>query len=177
MNQQNDDQAYQKQAEELLAHPGSPDDAARAHLTLGCIHEHEADWLAAIESYRQVLANDPRDPALQYYGNNNLGYSLIQLGRFDEAEGYCVAAIDVDEHRHNAHKNLGLVHQGQGRWTDAAMCFATAYQRNPRDPRAWRHLEQLLSTRPDLLGQDEALRREVDSLRKMITAGGCVLAH
>ena len=177
MNRQNEDQARQKQAEDVRARPGSPDDAAREHLTMGCLHEQEADWAAAIESYRQVLANEPQDPMLQYFGNNNLGYSLIQLSRFDEAEDYCVAAIEVDEQRHNAHKNLGLVYQGQGRWLDAAFCFAAAYQRNPRDPRAWRHLEQLLQAQPTLLGQHESLRREVADLRRMIETGGCVLAH
>jgi Tfp pilus assembly protein PilF len=111
-SQEDEDQAYRKQAEQLLAHPRSRDDAARAHLTLGCIHEHEADWTAAVESYRQVLACEPCDPTVQYFGNNNLGYSLIQLGRFDEAEDYCTAAIAIDEQRHNAHKNLGLVCQG-----------------------------------------------------------------
>ena len=177
MNRKNEDQEYQKQAEQLLAGPCEPDDAARAHLTLGCIHEHDADWAAAIESYRQVLAAEPQDPMLQYFGNNNLGYSLIQLGRFDEAEDYCVAAIAIDADRHNAHKNLGLVSQGQGRWADAAFSFATAYRRNPLDPRAWRHLEQLLSARPNLLGEHEALRREVEALRRMFDAGGCALSH
>jgi tetratricopeptide (TPR) repeat protein len=177
MNKQSEDQIDREEAEKLLADPRGPEDRARAHLTLGCLHENEADWEAAIVSYREMLANDPQDPILQYYGNNNLGFSLIQLGRFDEAEDYCAAAIAVDEGRHNAHKNLGLVCQGQGRWADAAMCFVAAYRRNPRDPRAWRHLQQLLEARPNLLLQDEGLRREVGALRRMIEAGGCALAH
>jgi tetratricopeptide (TPR) repeat protein len=173
VNQKDEDQALQKQAEELLARPCGPDDAARAHLTLGCVHEHEADWEAAIASYRQVLANDPQDPTVKYYGNNNLGFSLIQLGRFDEAEDYCLAAIEVDVHRHNAHKNLGLVHQGQGRWLDAALSFLTAYELNPRDPRAWHHLEQVLAARPVLLKQSESLRAGVEAMQKAIVDGDC----
>ena len=166
MNRQNEDRAYQTQAEQVLANPREPDDAARAHLTLGCIHEHEADWPAAIESYRQVLANEPQDPTLRYFGNNNLGYSLIQLSRFDEAEDFCTAAIEVDEYRHNAHKNLGLVYQGQGRWLDAALSFLTAYELNTRDPRAWHHLEQLLSARPDLLRGSASLRSRVEAVKQ-----------
>lgn len=73
MNRQNEDQAHRQAAELALAVPCRPDDAARAHLTLGCVHEHEADWEAAIASYRQVLACDPKDPTLSYFGNNNLG--------------------------------------------------------------------------------------------------------
>jgi tetratricopeptide (TPR) repeat protein len=166
MNQQNEDQAYKMQAEQLLANPREPDDVARAHLTLGCMHEHEADWPAAIESYRKVLANEPRDPTVQYFGNNNLGYSLIQLGRFDEAEDFCTAAIEVEERRHNAHKNLGLVYQGQGRWLDAALSFLTAYELDSRDPRALHHLEQLISARPDLLHGSASLRSRVAAVKQ-----------
>ena len=173
MNQENDNQRHRQQAEELLARPCRPDEAARAHLTLGCVHEHELDWEAAIASYRQVLANDPQDPTVKYFGNNNLGYSLIQLGRFDEAEDYCLAAVDVEGHRHNAHKNLGLVYQGQGRWLDAALSFLTAYELNPRDPRAWHHLEQALAARPALLKQSESLRAGVEAMQKAIAEGGC----
>ena len=173
MNQENDNQRHRQQAEELLARSCQPDDAARAHLTLGCVHEHELDWEAAIASYRQVLANDPQDPTVKYFGNNNLGYSLIQMGRFDEAEDYCLAAVDVEGHRHNAHKNLGLVYQGQGRWLDAALSFLTAYELNPRDPRAWHHLEQVLAARPILLKQSESLRAGVDAMQKAIVEGGC----
>ena len=173
MSQENDDQRHRQQAEELLARPCRPDEAARAHLTLGCVHEHELDWEAAIASYRQVLDCDPEDPAVKYFGNNNLGYSLIQLGRFDEAEDYCLAAIEVNGHRHNAHKNLGLVYQGQGRWLDAALSFLTAYELNPRDPRAWHHLEQILAVRPALLKQSESLRAGVEAMQKAIVEGGC----
>jgi tetratricopeptide (TPR) repeat protein len=173
LNQENDDQRHRKQAEELLARPCPPDEAARAHLTLGCVHEHESNWEAAIASYRQVLACDPEDTAVKYFGNNNLGYSLIQLGRFDEAEDCCLAAVDVDVHRHNAHKNLGLVYQGQGRWLDAALSFLTAYELNPRDPRAWHHLEQVLAARPVLLKQSGSLRAGVEAMQKAIVEGGC----
>ncbi len=175
MNPYDDDQAFRKQAEQVLAHPCAPDEAARAHLTLGCVHEHESDWDAAIASYRQVLASDPQDPTLRYYGNNNLGYSLLQLGRFDEAEDHCLAAIEVDGHRHNAHKNLGLAYQGQGRWLDAALSLLTAYELNPQDPRAWHHLEQLLEARPTLLSQSESLRSGVEGMKKAIANGGCAM--
>ena len=98
---------------------------------------------------------------------------LIQLGRFDEAEDYCLAAVEVEGHRHNAHKNLGLVYQGQGRWLDAALSFLTAYELNPRDPRAWHHLEQVLAARPVLLKQSESLRAGVEAMQKAIVEGGC----
>jgi Flp pilus assembly protein TadD len=174
MNQRDDKQWHRMQAEELLARPCSSDDAARAHLTLGCVHEHEADWEAATASYRKVLACDPQDPIVKYFGNNNLGYSLIQLGRFDEAEDSCLAAIDVDAHRYNAHKNLGLARAGQGRWLDAALSLAEAARLCPEEPRAWLHLQRLLAERPALLDQSTQLRGAFDELMACYQSSGSI---
>lgn len=175
--QQIKDQEYRNQAEKLLANPAGPDDKARAYLTLGCICEHELNWEAAITNYARALASTPQEVSLRYFSNNNLGYSLIQLGRYDEAEEYCEAAIEVDADRHNAHKNLGLAQQGQGRWLDAAFCFARASCISPSDPRSWWHLEQLLTTRPHLLTESPKLKREVEHLRDMIEGNGCMRFH
>lgn len=175
--QQIKDREYRAQAEQLLANPKGPDDVARAYVTLGCVCEHESNWEAAISNYARAIASAPQDKSLRYFGNNNLGYSLIQLGRFDEAEEYCEAAIEVDEERHNAHKNLGLAFQGQGRWLDAAFCFSRAARISPSDPRSLWHLEQLLSSRPDLLDQSPELRREVEHLQDLIDGNGCMRFH
>jgi tetratricopeptide (TPR) repeat protein len=175
--QQIEDIGHRRQAEELLANPQGPDDIPRAYMMLGCLDEHEQDWVAAIAHYRQALAADPHHHVVRYFTNNNLGYSLIQLGRFDEAEKYCAEAIEVDPDRHNAHKNLGLVRQGQGDWLDAAFRFAIAYRIYPGDPRSLWHLEQLLSAQPQLMEQSDELREIVDLLREMIQRGGCARAH
>ena len=111
-----------------------------------------------------ALAAEPQDRKVRYFSNNNLGYSLVQLGRFDEAEEYCEAAIGIDKDRHNAHKNLGLVYQGQGRWLDAAFCFVCATWLAPGDQRALMHLRQLLKMRPQLTAQSGDLEKEIERL-------------
>jgi Flp pilus assembly protein TadD len=121
-----------------------------------------------------VLACDPEDPAVKYFGNNNLGYSLIQLGRFDEAEDYCLAAIEVNGHRHNAHKNLGLARAGQGRWLDAALSLTEAARLCPEDPRAWLHLQKLLAERPALLDQSAQLRGSFAELMAWYESSGSI---
>ena len=155
------DELQRQNAEAALANPCLPDDVARAHLVLGALDEHVQDWGSAITHYRQVVAEAPLDPEIRYFGHNNLGFCLIQLGYFDEAEPCCLAAIEVEPRRHNAHKNLGLVFIGQGRWLDGALALLEACQRNPADPRAWRHLEQLLAAKPGLLEQSADLRRGI----------------
>jgi tetratricopeptide (TPR) repeat protein len=170
MNQrQIEDLEYRRQAEEVLANPQDADDQARAFVTLGCVSEHEEDWEAAIANYQKALAAMPQNASLRYFGNNNLGYSLIQLGRFDEAEGYCVAAIEIVADRHNAHKNLGLVHQGQGRWMAAACSFLKAAWLAPRDQRAFRLLGNLLDAHPELLSQSAELKDGVERFQQYLS--------
>lgn len=115
MNQllmQNDE--IRREAESRLADPQSSDELAQAFVNLGCVCERECDWDMAIANYRQALDAASQDPQIRYFGHNNLGYSLIQQGRYDEAEPYCEAAIDIQPNRHNAHKNLGLSIRARG---------------------------------------------------------------
>jgi tetratricopeptide (TPR) repeat protein len=130
--------------------PLDSEDRAIELLRLGICHEKRQAWQEAVDAYSGAVEIGTPDQKLQYFSFNNLGYSLIQLRRFAEAEGPCLRAIEVDSERHNAYKNLGLAFQGQERWLDAALCFVKAYGICPADRRAWVHLEQLLHAYPDL---------------------------
>lgn len=147
---------------------------ARAWLAKGCEQERNLDWDGAIASYNQALSADSVDPLIRYFANNNLGYSLLQLGRFDEAEEYCEAAIRINPERHNAHKNIGLAREGQGRWLDAALSLTEAVRLYPRDTRAWLHLQKLLTNKPGLLAQSPDLAMAVASLEAGYHSAGGV---
>ena len=151
-----------------------PESSARRWLARGCEQEHVQDWEGAVASYGNALAEDPQDPMVRYFANNNLGYSLNQLGRFDEAEGYCEAAIAINPVQYNAHKNLGLAREGQGRWLDAAYSLAEAVRLCPQNTRAWLHLRQLLTFQPGLLAQAPDLAGEVTALEAVYRASGAV---
>jgi tetratricopeptide (TPR) repeat protein len=75
-----------------------------------------------------------------YFLNNNLGYSLVQVGLFEEAEPYLRAAIEIDPQRQNAYKNPGLSLQGQRRYSEAAISYLESVKTCPADPRAFKHL-------------------------------------
>lgn len=152
------------EAKRRLNDADGPDERARAYLTLGCLSEQREHWDRAVSYYCRVLAEASQIDIFRYFGNNNLGYSLIQLGRFDEAEAYCLAAIELNLDQHNAHKNLGLVRQGQKRWLEAAFCFTEAYRLCPQDPRAWHLLSTVLTTQPGLLKASRDLRMLVTNL-------------
>jgi tetratricopeptide (TPR) repeat protein len=177
MNQNEADDRQRQAAEAILSNPREPDDIARAHLVLGALDEHRHDWEGAIAHYRAVLAQVPQDSDTRYFGNNNLGFSLIQLGRLDEAEPYCVTATEVKPRRHNAYKNLGLVFIGQGRWLDGALSRLEASRRAPDDPRAWQHLEQLLRAKPSLLDQSLELRTGISLVEKALAGGEGARVH
>jgi tetratricopeptide (TPR) repeat protein len=85
-----------------------------------------------------------------YFINNNLGYSLNMLGKFDEGEPFCRAAICIDAQRPNAFKNLGIACRGQGRYIEAADCFVKATQVDASDSRSLKLLEELIEQHPEL---------------------------
>lgn len=153
---------------------GNSEEIARVSLAEGCQFEKCQDWEGAIASYRQALEADPKDPLVRYFANNNLGYSLIQLGRFDEAEEYCETAIDINPEQYNAHKNLGLAREGQGRWLDAALSLAEAARLCPANTRAWLHLQQLLKLRPELLAQAPEMVGDIAALEAIYRFSGLI---
>jgi len=144
-----------------LEFPLGPEDRAIELVRLGWCYERKQAWREAADAYSEAVEIGPSDMRLRYFCYNNLGYSLIQLGRFAKAELPCLLAMAIGPERHNAYKNLGLVRQGQGRWLDAALCFVQALGICPADRRAWIHLEQLLRDHPDLPGSSVELSQAI----------------
>ena len=150
--------------------------AAQRCISEGCCREQRQDWLGAIEQYRRALALDAADPRVRYFGHNNLAYSLLQLGRFAEAEPHCVSAIEINGDQYNAHKNLGLALQGLGRMKDAAICLLNAARLAPGNTRAWLHLQKLLQEHPTLPEQFRDVAAGVAEVRAYYEANGGVPA-
>ena len=139
--------------EKILTLEDDPDARARCLLTMGQLFEKKGDFEAAATAYSRAFTLQARENETWYFLNNNLAYSLNQVGRHAEAEAYCRAAIAIDPERHNAHKNLGLSLQGQGRYLEAAQCLLAAAQARPDDFRALGHLEDLLAKHEEI-GRD-----------------------
>lgn len=158
----------------LLSDPTDTVNVAKAHLLLGLEAEERQDWEDAAKNYLRIIELAPADDVVRYFGHNNLAYSLLQLKRFEEAETHCVAAIAVDDARHNAYKNLGLAYEALGRPVEAGFCFINAASRNAADKRTWLHLQQLLSNYPDLLAQSQDLAELTEGLREFYAANGGV---
>jgi tetratricopeptide (TPR) repeat protein len=136
--------------EKVLTLEEDPDARARCVLAMGQVFERKGDFPEAVAAYSRAFAEPARENDTWYLLNNNLGYSLNQLGRHGEAEAYCRAAIAIDAGRHNAHKNLGISLQGQGTYVEAARCLLDAARAQPDDSRALDHLEDLLARHEEI---------------------------
>ena len=135
---------------------------------MGQLREQIADYEGAARYYRGAFGLQPRRTDLWYWINNNLGYCLIQVGRFKEAEGHLKVALAIDSNRSNAFKNLGLALLGQKESAKAAEYFVLATQANASDPRSLTHLEQLLDADPELLVEVPDLQHKLDACRKAV---------
>ena len=130
----------------------APDDGVRAFcwLEIGKAHEGKRDFRAAADAYRQGLAFPPAPTPTWYFLNNNLAFCLNQLGEFADAETLCRPAIEFQPYMYNAHKNLGVSLEGQGRLVEAARAYLEAARIEPGDRRAVGHVGDLLARHPEI---------------------------
>jgi tetratricopeptide (TPR) repeat protein len=117
---------------------------ARFLLTMGQVLEGSGDFKAALAIYTRAFELPPEQNAVWYYLNNNRANCLNEESRHVEAEMHCRAAIAINGQQHNAHKNLGVALQGQGRYAEAALSFAYANRLCPADGWALSLLKSLL---------------------------------
>ncbi len=137
-------------------------------LALGQLGEQRSDFEGASSYYRLGLACEPEAPDTSFFLRNNLGYCLNVLGQHAEAEQLCRAAIRIQPNRPNGHKNLGIALAAQGRVDDAARAFVDAVRANAADPRALRHLEELLAKHPDIATRVPEVGERLENCRKAV---------
>jgi tetratricopeptide (TPR) repeat protein len=145
-----------------------PDARAHCFLTMGQLFEGKRDFQAAVDAYSRAFTLPARENDTWYFLNNNLGYSLNQIGDHDEAEPRCRTAIAINPDRHNAHKNLGISLQGQGRYLEAAQSLLRAARVAREDTRALDHLENLLSQHEEIGTDHPEILQAVQECREVV---------
>lgn len=154
----------------VLALQPETDHKAATVLAMGQTMEQVGDYESAVRYYREAFAFEPVHTRTWYFINNNLGFSLNMVGKFDEAEHFCRAAIEIDGQRPNGFKNLGSALRGQRRFAEAAACFVKGTQADASDARSLQLLEELLEQQPELLfefgSQLECCRKAVKVARQ-----------
>jgi tetratricopeptide (TPR) repeat protein len=144
------------------------EERARCYLAMGAQRERVQDFEGAVAYYNAAFELEPQNTTAWYWINNNLGYSLVQLGRCQEAEAYLHRAVAIDQARPNAFKNLGLALLGQDRLKEAADHFVRATQSDASDPRSLGHLDQLVSAHPELLVEVPDLGGRIQDCREAV---------
>jgi len=126
---------------------------------LGRLHAADADYAAAIETYKRALAFDP-EFSRAYDG---MGLAYEALGNFAEAEKAYRAAIRANSSRSPwPHQNLGVMLMKLERRDEAESCFRQALALLPAFSQAHYQLGRI----HELRGQpDEALARYREGAR------------
>ena len=94
--------------------------------------------------------------------HNNIGNTLLALGRNAEAADHLAEAISLRPGFAEAHYNLGIALAGTGRLAEAADSYRRAIALSPRQPDAWNNLGVVLD---DLGRADEAVLAWREALR------------
>jgi tetratricopeptide (TPR) repeat protein len=152
----------------LLQLTDDVEENATCFLALGQMMEQTGDFAAAIKYYRGGFLLKPTKPTTSYWINNNLGYCLNVLQRYDEAEGCLRRAIRIAPKMPNAYKNLGLLFQGRSDYGKAARCFIRAIKANASNARPLKHLEELADAHPEVLDDIPGLAGQIEMCRKAV---------
>jgi Flp pilus assembly protein TadD len=155
-------------ATDYLAGTSDVEASAEVLFHLGQTMERVRDWESAIRWYTQAMELRPRSVFYWYLIHNNIGFSLNQQERFVDAEVYLRKAILIDPRRANAFKNLGLSLEGQGRLAEAARSYVASVRADAADPRALRHLEELVERHSEVHELIPDLEHQIAKCREAV---------
>jgi Flp pilus assembly protein TadD len=131
----------------------NPEYHVQCRLALGQIATDGQEMDQAIAHFAAGLELQPVSKKIEYVLRNNLGYCLNMVGRYDEGEGQCRAALDLNWTRPSAFRNLGISFHGQGKIAAAAWALLEAIKTDSADDRARMLLKKLATDHPSLLQQ------------------------
>jgi len=95
---------------------------AEAHMVLGAVRQHNWEWKASEDSYREALRLKPRlARARRWFGG-----MIVSLRRFDEAFAEIGRSMSDDPYDRGAGASLGYLLFQAGRFTESAKVLETA---------------------------------------------------
>ena len=109
--------------------------AFKPHYNLGVVYQSiaeadkkiesvKANLLKAVEAYVRAITIQSGD----FDANLNLSVCYYQLEKYDLAEQYCKAAIEIDAKSGAAYSNLGIIYDCQGRLYDAISAYKASLE-------------------------------------------------
>ncbi len=92
----------------------------------------QMDQREAATNFRRALEYDPTNP----YANYGLGFSLFDLGQYDEALTYYQYSLEhsyFDEDKSNAHTGIGVCYEQKRKYNNAREHFNEALKLDPNN--------------------------------------------
>jgi hypothetical protein len=122
--------------------------AARGHLKKGRLLEKDGQHDAAIAEYVEALRLSPSmsNPGKAGAVWGELGYALMNMERYDDAEAVCKLALEVGgdgKFRSSVNYNLGVIMKKNGRAQEAIHYFEISVAANPGNKVAAAKLAEL----------------------------------
>jgi tetratricopeptide (TPR) repeat protein len=134
-------------------------DEVTSHLPMAAVLEARGDLDALIRRYERILRIDSSFRAVDIV-HANLGFALIQAGRFAEARPHLERAVSSSVLPEYKYVGLALIASGLGRPEDAMRYYREALALNSRMRFAANDLARLLAT-----AEDAGLRDPAESIR------------
>ncbi len=102
--------------------------------------DDESLFEKAIQIYQRALSLKEHEPRF----HNNLAYSSIQIGKYEEAEEHCLRALELNEPFFAAHDTYGELLLKTGRLEEAEKHFLRSLELKEDEPEPHEHYAQLL---------------------------------
>jgi tetratricopeptide (TPR) repeat protein len=138
---------------------------------LGKGYESAGDWQAAIrEAFKAYLVNKRQDPwAYYHYGNMQYLEAQAELRRdFEGAKAYLKTALSLNPDFAEAHLQMGIIEQSEGRLPESVQSLEKAIRANPSLPAAHYRLALVYQR----LGNKEKSKAEFDLFEKLKSETG-----
>jgi tetratricopeptide (TPR) repeat protein len=115
--------------------------AFRPHYNLGVTYQLLAEAAKVVEKLEDYLRNavqiylravtlEPED----FDTNLNLSACYFQLGKYEMAEHYCLAAVRINPKSPQAYSNLGIIYDSQSKLYEAIKAFKTSLELDTNQP-------------------------------------------
>jgi Flp pilus assembly protein TadD len=147
------------------------EDRVRGHRTAGVDAFNRQDYARALEEFRTIIAQDPKDPQAHLYE----GSALLALGRRDEARRALTESLALEPRNERALLELGRLEALEEHLDQAIDAWRRAIAINPEFAEPHYFIAGVLQARGDADGA-RAERERYDALRRLSPDGALQIA-
>jgi Flp pilus assembly protein TadD len=165
------DAARAREAHDAALARSRIEDRVRGHRTAGVDAFNRQDYARALEEFRTIIVQDPKDPQAHLYE----GSALLALGRRDEARRSLTESLALEPRNERALLELGRLEALEEHLDQAIDAWRRAIAINPEFAPPHYFIAGVLQARGDADGA-RAERERYDALRRLSPDGALQIA-